>query len=155
MRGDTIEHLRYENIDILGQEEVQVDYQGCMAINCGDNNLVRDVTFDNVRIEPIGQGSIVQVKVGWNKKYCAAPGRAVEGVVFRHVRYRGEQPQSCSIISGYDGERRVRDITFEGLKVNGRLLHDGMKGVPTWHATADYVPMYVGNHVENLRFTAP
>lgn len=74
-RGDTIEHLRYENIDILCQSEPQVDYQGCLAVNCGDNNLVRDIVFDNIRIEGIQQGSILQVKVSYNDKYCTAPGR--------------------------------------------------------------------------------
>ncbi len=151
-RGDTIENLRYENIDILGQAEPQVDYQGCMAINCGDNNLVRNVVFDNIRVEQIKQGCLVQVKVGFNQKYCAAPGRGVENVVFRNIRYRGELPHSLSIISGYDEQRLVRDITFENLKINGRLLHDRMKDKPTWYATADLMPMFVGPHVENLKF---
>jgi hypothetical protein len=157
-RGDTIENLRYENIDILGQAEPQVDYQGCMAINCGDNNLVRNVVFDNIRIEQIHQGSLLQVKVGYNQKYCAAPGRGVENVTFRNIRYKGEPygggREGASIINGYDDERKVKGITFEGLKINGRLLHDKMKGKPAWYSTADYIPMYVGNHVENVVFSA-
>lgn len=151
-RGDTIEDLRYENIDILGQAEPQVDYQGCMAINCGDNNLVRGVTFDNIRIAQIEQGCMAQVRVGYNQKYCAAPGRGVEDVAFRHIRYHGQLPHSLSIINGYDEHRQVRNVTFEGLKVNGRLVHDGMDGKPAWYSTSDYVPMYVGNHVKNVRF---
>ena len=152
-RGDTIENLRYENIDILGQAEPQVDYQGCLAINCGDNNLVRNVIFDNIRIEQIEQGCIAQVKVGYNQKYCAAPGRGVEDVMFRNIRYYGNLPHSLSIINGYDETRQVRNITFEGLKVNGRLLHDKMAGKPAWYSTADYIPMYVGNHVKNVVFS--
>ena len=152
-RGDTIENLRYENIDILGQAEPQVDYQGCLAINCGDNNLVRNVVFDNIRIEQIEQGSIAQVKVGYNQKYCTAPGRRVENVSFRNIRYSGEQPY-LSIINGYDEERKVKGITFEGIKINGRLLHDKMEGKPAWYSTTDYIPMYVGNHVENVVFFA-
>ena len=158
-RGDTIENLRYENIDILGQAEPQVDYQGCLAINCGDNNLVRDVTFDNIRIEQILQGSMVQVKVGFNQKYCAAPGRGVENVVFRNIRYYSSpsshylEAPSLSIINGYDEERKVKNVTFEGVKINGRLLHDKMADKPAWYSTADYVPMYVGNHVENVVFS--
>jgi hypothetical protein len=150
-RGDTIENLRYENIDILGQAEPQVDYQGCLAINCGDNNLVRNVVFDNIRIEQIEQGSIAQVKVGYNQKYCAAPGRGVENVTFRNVRYKGIPP-SLSIINGYNDERKVKGITFEGIKINGWLLHDKMEGKPAWYTTADYIPMYVGNHVDNVVF---
>lgn len=153
-RGDTIEHLRYENIDILGQAEPQVDYQGCLAINCGDNNLVRDVTFDNIRIEQIEQGCILQVKVSYNQKYCTAPGRGVENVYFKNIRYYGQLPNSLAILNGYDNERQVRNITFEGLKINGRLLHEKMEGKPSWYSTADYVPMYIGNHVSNVSFSA-
>ena len=120
-RGDTIENLRYENIDILCQSEPQVDYQGCMAINCGDNNLVRNVTFENIRVEQIHQGSLLQVKIGYNQKYCTAPGRGIEGVRFRNIRYNGTQPY-LSVINGYSEERKVKDITFEGLKINGRRL---------------------------------
>ena len=150
-RGDTIENLRYENIDILGQAEPQVDYQGCLAINCGDNNLVRNVTFENIRVEQIHQGSLLQVKVGHNQKYCTAPGRGVENVTFRNIRYKGITP-SLSIINGYDDEHKVQGVTFEGIKINGRLLHDKMEDKPGWYSTADYIPMYVGNHVENVVF---
>ena len=152
-RGDTVEHLRYENIDILGQAEPQVDYQGCLAINCGDNNLVRDVIFDNVRIENIEDGSIAQVKVSYNQKYCTAPGRAVQDVTFRGVRYNGSIPQSLAIINGYDADHRVQNVTFEGLKINGQLIYDDMPGKPRWYATADYIPMYVGNHTSGVVFT--
>ncbi len=151
-RGDTIEDLRYENIDILCQSEPQVDYQGCLAINCGDNNLVRRVTFDNIRIEQIHRGCILQVKVSHNQKYCTAPGRGVEDVAFRNVRYYGEMPSTMSVINGYSAERKVRNITFEGLKINGRLVYDDMPDKPRWYQTSDMVPMFVGNHVENIMF---
>jgi len=150
--GDTIEHLVYENIDILGQAEPQVDYQGCLAINCGDGNVVRDVLFDNIRIEQIEAGSIAQVKVGYNQKYCTASGRGVEDVTFRNVRYTGTTP-NLSIINGYDQDHMVRNITFEGMKINGQPIYDDMPGKPRWYATADYVPMFVGNHVSGVVFT--
>ena len=150
-RRDTIENLVYENIDILCQSEPQVDYQGCLAINCGDNNLVRRVTFDNIRIEQIHQGCILQVKVGWNQKYCQAPGAGVEDVTFRNIRYYGGQPY-MSVINGYDAQHKVRNVTFEGLKINGRKIYDDMPSKPRWYATSDMVPMFVGSHVENLKF---
>ena len=147
--GDTIEHLAYENIDILCQSEPQVDYQGCLAINCGDNNLVRDVRFDNIRIENIRQGSLFQVKVGYNQKYCMAPGRAVENVRFSNIRYHGDTT-GMSLITGYDEQRKVTGVTFDRLRINGRHIFDGMPGKPGWYATSDYVPAWIGNHVEQL-----
>ncbi len=150
-RPDSIVELVYENIDIICQSEPQVDYQGCMAINCGDNNYVKDVLFDNIRIENIHQGSLLQIKVSHNAKYCTAPGRGVENVTFRNIRYNGEQPY-MSIINGYNEERKVRNITFEGLKINGRPIYDNMSGKPRWYQTADFVPIYIGNHVEGVVF---
>ena len=149
--GDSLVNLRYDNLDIICQSEPQVEYQGCMAINCGDNNHVRDVVFDNIRIEQIHQGSLLQVRVGWNSKYCTAPGGDVENVTFRHIRYYGEQPY-MSVITGYDAQHKVKNITFEGLKLNGCPIYDDMPGKPKWYATSDYVPMFVGSHVENLKF---
>jgi len=149
--GDSIVNLRYDNIDIICQSEPQVDYQGCLAINCGDGNYVKDVVFDNIRIEQIRQGCILQVKVGWNQKYCTAPGAGIENVLFRNIRYYGELP-NLSVITGYDAQHKVKNITFEGLKINGRVVSDDMPGKPKWHSTADYVPMFVGSHVENLTF---
>ena len=149
--GDSIVGVTYENIDILCQSEPQVDYQGCLAINCGDNNYVKDVTFDNIRIEQLHQGSILQLKVGYNKKYCTAPGRGIENITFHNVRYYG-QPSYMSVITGYDASRVVKNVTFEGLKVNGRIIYDDMPGKPQWYATTDYVPIFVGSHVENIIF---
>ena len=158
-RGDTIENLTYENIDILCQAEPQVDYQGCLAINCGDNNLVRNIIFDNIRIEQITQGSILQVKVTHNDKYCCAPGRAIEDITFRTIRSLTPNPSPLgkgsgySIITGYDGDRKVKNIRFEDFRINGQRIYDDMPGKPRWYHTSDYVPMYVGPHVEKLTFT--
>ncbi len=149
--GDSLVNLRYDNLDIICQSEPQIEYQGCLAINCGDNNYVKDVLFDNIRIEQIHQGSITQVRVGWNSKYCTAPGGGIENVVFRHIRYYGATP-NMSVISGYDARHKVRNVTFEGLKINGRQIYDDMQDKPKWYSTSDYVPMYVGSHVENLTF---
>ena len=149
--GDSIVRLRYENIDIICQSEPQVDYQGCLAINCGDGTYVKDVTFDNIRIEQIHQGSILQVKVGWNQKYCTAAGAGIENVLFRNVRYYGDLP-NMSVITGYDQSHKVKNVTFERFKINGRTIYDDMPGKPKWYSTADMVPMFVGSHVDNLIF---
>ena len=153
--GDSIVNLKYDNIDIICQSEPQVDYQGCLAINCGDGNYVKDVVFENIRIEQPDQvakhASITQVKVGWNQKYCTAAGGGVENVTFKNIRYYGAQP-NMAVITGYDSQHKVKNVTFEGLKINGRSIYDDMPGKPKWYSTADYVPMFVGSHVENLQF---
>ncbi len=115
-----MENLTYRNIDILDHREMQVDYQGCLAINAGDNNLVRNVRFENIRIENFRQGPISESAYIYNKKYCKAPGRGIENVLFKDITYNGNHAELSHIV-GYDEERMVKNIRFENLKINGKV----------------------------------
>lgn len=149
--ADTICDVVYRNIDILDHKEKQVDYQGCLAINCGDNNVVRDITFDDIRIEDFRQGQLVNIRIFYNKKYCAAPGTCVRDVLFRNVAYNGDNAE-MSIIAGYDENRRVSNITFDNLTLNGLRISDDMPGKPKWYKTPDFARFFIGEHVDNVVF---
>ena len=148
---DTLENLSYVNIDILDHRERQLDYQGCMAINAGDNNLVRHVRFENIRVEDFHQGQLVSLRICFNRKYCKAPGRGIEDVFFKDITYTGTNAE-LSIIAGYDEERKVKGIRFRNLKINGEVISDDMPGKPKWYKTGDMARFFVGEHVEELRF---
>lgn len=60
---EVLENLNYTNIDILDHKEKQLDYQGCLAINAGDNNLIRNVRFEDIRIEDFRQGQLVNLRI--------------------------------------------------------------------------------------------
>jgi len=150
-RPDTIEDLSYSNIDILNQNEMQIDYQGCMAINAGDNNLVRNVLFENIRVDDIHRGQLVNMRVAFNKKYCTAPGRGIENVLFRNISYNGKNAE-LSLIAGYDDTRKVKNITFENLVINGTKITDNMSGKPVWYKTGDMARIFIGEHVEHIVF---
>lgn len=150
-RMDTIERVNYRNIDILEQNEMQVDYQGCMAIGCGDQNVVRDVLFENIRVEQIRQGQLFNIRTTWNAKYCAAPGRLVEDITFRNISYNGALP-NLSILEGYSPEYPVRNIRFENLCINGKVITDGMEWKPAWYKTGDFAHAYVGANVDGVKF---
>ena len=148
---DTIEDVIYRNIDILDHREKQIDYQGCIAINAGDLNLVKNCLFENIRIEDFRQGSLVHMKVCFNKKYCLAPGRGIEDITFRNISYNGEG-EEYSIIVGYDQDHKIKNVRFENLVINGEVISDDMQGKPAWYKTGDMARFFVGEHVENLVF---
>jgi hypothetical protein len=150
-KPDTIENLKYKNIDILDQKEAQIDYQGCMNISAGDNNLVRNVLFENIRIEDFRQGQLVNIRIVFNKKYSTAPGLGVENVYFKNITYNGKNAE-LSIIAGYDDTRKVRNITFENLVINGTKITDNMPGKPGWYKTGDMARIFIGEHVEHVVF---
>jgi len=148
---DTLQNLNYINIDILDHNEAQIDYQGCMSLDAGDNNLIKNVRFENVRVEDFRKGQLFNVRVFFNTKYCTSPGRGVEDVLFKNIVYNGKHAV-MSVVDGYSDERKVKNIVFENLLVNGRLYYDGMKEKPGWYKTADLAGIYVGNHIEGIVF---
>lgn len=152
-RPEVLERLTFRNLDILDHMEPQLDYQGCLALNAGDSNLIRAVRFEDIRIEDFRQGQLVNLRVFYNRKYCTSPGRGIEDVLFRNVTYTGTRA-NLSIIAGYDDSRKVRDIVFENLVVNGAVITDKMPK-PAWYKTSDMARFFVGEHVEGLVFRSP
>lgn len=150
--NEEITNVLYEDIDILEHAENQIDYQGCIGINDGDNILVKGITFQNFHIDNIRKGMIVNMRVCFNKKYCTAPGRGIENITLRNIAYTGEMP-NMGIIAGYDQSRMVKNIRFENFTINGKVITDDMPGKPKWYKTADMANIYVNDHVENLIFT--
>ena len=149
---EILENLNYINIDILDHKEKQLDYQGCLAINAGDNNLIRNVRFENIRIEDFRQGQLVNLRIFYNEKYCKAPGRGIENVLFKDISYTGENAE-VSMIIGYDKERKVKNIRFENLQINGEVIYDDMPDKPKWYKTGDMARIFVGEHTEEVTFS--
>ncbi|UUU23735.1 glycosyl hydrolase family 28 protein [Streptomyces sp. DSM 40750] len=147
---EMLENLTYENIDILDHREPQVTYQGAIAFMVGDHNLVRDVKFDNIRVEDFRWGQLIHMRVEYNPKYNTSAGRGIENVYIKDLSYNGKNAD-LSMIVGLDAEHAVKDVTFENLRVNGRVIADST-GKPRWYLAADGVPMFVNEHVKNLRF---
>ncbi|KAK4079154.1 CAZyme family GH28 [Trichoderma harzianum] len=60
---ETIDDLTIRNIDILDQNEKQMLYQGTIALNPGDSNLVENVLIEDVRVENIRVGQLLNFRV--------------------------------------------------------------------------------------------
>jgi hypothetical protein len=52
-KPELLENIRFQNIDILNHDEPQLNYQGCMAINVSDENMARNIRFEDIRIDDI------------------------------------------------------------------------------------------------------
>lgn len=119
--GETMEKVTMRNIDVLEHDEDASAYHGCIAVDAGDRNLVRNVLFENIRVESIQEGCLIYVKVRFNQHYDKQPGRGVENVVFRDIFYNGPN-ETPSVLMGYDTDRVVKEITFDNVRVNGRKI---------------------------------
>ncbi|GMK42490.1 hypothetical protein PCCS19_55500 [Paenibacillus sp. CCS19] len=125
--GDLIEDIQFSNIDILEHHEPQPGYWGAMNINVGDNNTVRNVTYDNIRVEDFELGQLVDIRIVWNEKYNPVAGKRIENIHFRNVSYNGKNEHKNRIY-GFDRERTVDGVTFTNLRINGELILDAEQG---------------------------
>jgi polygalacturonase len=123
MEGDSIENIVFKNIDILEHDEDDPDYEGCIAISDGDLNLVRNIRFENINIDDFEEGKLVNFRTVFNKKYNTVPGRGIQDVYLKNINYKGGNP-GLSIIDGLDEGHIVKGITFENLRINGKLILD-------------------------------
>lgn len=123
---ETIERIRFDNIDVVDVDEDDPDYEGVMSILAGDSNLVRDVTFSNIRVDRIEEAKLFQFRVVFNQKYNTSPGRGIQHVVLRNISYSGDGMPSASLIAGYDARRGIDDVLLDNVTIAGRRidLHD-------------------------------
>lgn len=138
-KPEVIENALFKNIDVLDIHEEQPEYQGVMAISAGDSNLVRNITFEDVRVENIKEGMLFNFHVGYNEKYNTSPGRGIENVLLRHVRFTGNGTWSPSVIAGYDASRRVRHVVLDDVVVGGKKLTATSRDLLSVGAFADEI----------------
>jgi hypothetical protein len=132
--GETIENLHFENIDILEHDEDDPNYQGCIAITDGDANLVKDITFEDIRIDDFQEGQLFNIRVVNNEKYNTGPGRGVENIKFKNIFYKGLNLMG-STIKGIDEKHHIKGLSFENLNINDRLIlkpEDGLIKIGTY-----------------------
>lgn len=118
--GDTLADITFRNVDILEHHELQPGYLGCLTINPGDKNIVRNVLYEDIRVEHIEHGKLIDIQIKRNPDYNPAPGRCIEHVTLRNIRCECVPPCD-SVIAGYDPTRRVTDIILENVTAQGRL----------------------------------
>lgn len=144
--------ITIRNVDILDHREAQLYYQGTIAINAGDSNLVKDVLIEDVRVENFRLGQLINFRVMYNRKYNTSPGRGIQDVTIRNLEYNGSGG-TTSVFSGYDEQRKISNVTFYNLKINGKVIKESMQK-PGWFEIQDFVPLHVNEHVQNLTFKA-
>ena len=117
--GNVIEQIRFENLDILEHNEHQMEYLGALAVNAGDKNTVRNVWYENIRVEHIEHGKLLDVQIKFNSDYNPAPGKRIENIFFKNIFYTGSGEET-SQIKGYDEEHKVVNVVIEDLYIRGK-----------------------------------
>ncbi|MCR4994394.1 MAG: glycoside hydrolase [Bacteroidales bacterium] len=116
--GEVLSGVRIHDCDILYGRE-----QGLLAIQCGDQNIVRDVRFDSIRIEGIQRGRIFDLRVLFSEKYNRAPGGSIDDVHFDHITVDADTPDEHlmpSRVDDYDETHQVKRFTVGDVRIGQR-----------------------------------
>lgn len=114
--GETLKNVHISDCDILN-----ADGDGILCMRCGDKNTLKNITFDNIRIEEVERGRLFNIQVYFSAKYNRAPGNSITDVTFRNITFTGDESKlSRSFIKHYDEKRTVSNIKLENITVNGR-----------------------------------
>lgn len=117
--GEIIENLHFSNIDILEHDEDDRDYQGCLALSVSDKNFVRNIVFEDIRIDNFQEGQLFNLRVLFNEKYSKAPGKGIQNILFKNIYYTGYD-ENPSIIEGFNEKFNIENIRFENIMINGK-----------------------------------
>ncbi|PCG93572.1 Pectin lyase fold/virulence factor [Penicillium occitanis (nom. inval.)] len=75
-----------------------MNYQDCTAINPGDDNTVRDILIEDIRVENPRLGQLVNMRVMCNDKYNTAPGHLILNMLIRDMIYNGDHSDPSLIL---------------------------------------------------------
>ena len=138
-RENIIEDIVFQDIDILEHHEPQQDCMGCMCVNAGDRNTVRNIRFEDIYVEHMEHGRLFDLRIICGR-YNSAPGRLIENIFFKNIRFccDGEE---ISRISG-DRNNPVRNIIFKNHNVRVRRILRSKQG-----------NIQIGENVHNVTFS--
>ena len=117
--GETLRHVRIHDCDILGDD---ADSLGLLAINCGDNNHIRDIRFERIRAEGLRRCRPFDLRIFQSEKYNRAPGCCIDSIAFVDFTIAPDVPDSCVLPSRVEGmkDHPVGRYTLERVSHTAR-----------------------------------
>lgn len=117
--GETLENVRIYNCDIL---HARTD--AALKLASGDKNTLRDIHFDNIRMEDVDNTALIGLQVVFSEKYNRAPGNRIEDITFSNISYNGNADRlSPCYFKGFDAEHGISNVTLTNIRVNGKPMN--------------------------------
>lgn len=153
LRSAPIRRILFQDIDII-----RVERSSAISIHNGDSSTVEDITFDNIRVEDARHKlidfALLYAQYGPDRPSDRAeiaarmdPGGAWDGVLrctpeqkaalakgrghIRNILVKNMQVLEFlpfSVLSGWDREHAVENVTIEGLTYQGRPIRNAADG---------------------------
>ncbi|MEN8202540.1 MAG: glycosyl hydrolase family 28 protein [Bacteroidota bacterium] len=120
--NQVLENITVRNIDILYVENYTSDNtdwaKGALAINCGDDATVRNVLYEDIRVDKLGDATNLITLNMVQTPFSDSEGRRIEDIVFNGVS-SNSAPALNNYIHGFSAERLISGVSFTDLMIGG------------------------------------
>jgi hypothetical protein len=140
-KPEVTEDIEFRNIDVLEVNETQPRFQGVMAINANNSTIVRNILFEDIRVDHMIEGKQYNFAVIGDDLFSLSPGGGIDGITLRRVTYTGKGTAGPSVITGYDAARGVHNVTLDDVRIGGRKLLGPSPDL-----------LHIGPHSDGIRF---
>ncbi|MEN8192633.1 MAG: glycosyl hydrolase family 28 protein [Bacteroidota bacterium] len=140
-KDNIYENITIKNIDILYNENFDVDWaKGALAINLGDNAIARNITFEDIRVDKLGNKTNLITLTMDKYTYNVSEAKRMENIQFNNITLNSEQNYR-NYIWGFDKSKIISDVQFNNLIINGKKIKNAKQG---WFD--------VNEHINNITF---
>ncbi len=136
-QADTIEKITFRDCDVIAAH----GYGGVFTIHNGDRAVIRDVLYENIRVEHF-YDLLVDFRILHSRYSKDATRGRIENVTLRGIRAAADPHNTVSLIGGFDAAHGVDGVLFEDFQVGGVRVTD-----------ADGLHLFT-KHAENVVFRA-
>ncbi|MEN8158322.1 MAG: glycosyl hydrolase family 28 protein [Bacteroidota bacterium] len=140
-----VENVTVRNMDILYTENYSSSgtewAKGALAINCGDGATVRNVLFEDIRVDQLGSSTNLITLNMVKTPYSGSEGDRIENITFNRITSNSKSSLD-NYIHGYSADRIISGVTFTDLVIEGTPVTSAAEG-----------NFDVNDFTENVEFT--
>lgn len=116
------EKVNFEKNEVLELNCPGKEWWGAFGITNSGDQLIRDITFKDVNVDDFTLSDLFNIRIETNR-YVSTPGNCVKNIRFVNISYKGPN-KNANLIKGYDKKRFVDSVSFENLRINGKLIRN-------------------------------
>lgn len=146
--GRILDNASFRNIDILTYNTYAVDNSGnalpqLILLKACDGNKITNVYFENIRIQDAIVNKYLDMYMATSAYGTnSIAGRGIENIYFKDIYYTNpNEGAAYAYISGYSASQVTRNVTFENLQINGKVIESAEEGNAN-----------IGSNTQNIKF---
>jgi hypothetical protein len=124
-RTDTIQNIIFRNCDLIHTEGPE----GTFTIHNGDRALVRNVLYDNIRVED-SQGWLIDFKILFSQYSKDTTRGKIEDIHFRNIQVEGDRLPYSQML-GFSDEFGIKNVALENFYLHGVKVTSTYNGMIT------------------------